>query len=115
MDLGSLCDLDQLLPEFRFQLAAVFRTENVVALVLCGINLPEALQKIVKRVVNGDFPFTRLGLPGFLAAYADPSSLKVNVVPLQVLQLSVMHPRIEECEVDRIQLGRAGFKKLFAP
>ena len=115
MNLSLLRDLDQLLPEFRSQSVTIFRTENVLAPKRCGIILPEVLQKIMKRVVDGDFPFTRLGLPGFLAAYADFPSLEVNIVPLEVPQLSFTHPRVEEGEIDRIQLRRTRLKQLFAP
>jgi hypothetical protein len=38
---GLLTDLDQLLPEFRSQLATAFRTENVVAPKRCGTVLPD--------------------------------------------------------------------------
>ena len=68
----------------------------------------------MKRIVNGDFTLPGLGLPRFFATYADFASLEVDVVPLEILQLSFTHPSIEKREVDRIQLGRAGFKKALA-
>jgi len=98
-------DLDELLPEFHSQLAAVFRTENVFASVRCTIMLLEILKKFTKCIVDGHFSFAGLGLPGFLAAYADLPFLEVNIRPLKVLQLSPTHPSIQKSVVDRIQLG----------
>ena len=102
LDTGTFGDLDQLLPDFRFEFATITVTEDVVALEDLIVLLFHGSQQIMERIANWYLSFTSLRLPIGFTTYPDLASLEVNIIPFQVLKFSFAHTGVQESEVNRV-------------
>ena len=109
LDLGFLPNLDQLLPQFCLQFTTVPIAKDVVAPQRLIILLFQCGQQLVQSVAYRDVTLPSLRLPRLLATYPDLPSGKANVSPLKILKLSLAHTCVQKHEINRIQVGWAGF------